>query len=53
MSNMHYETIIAEKKGRVGLITLNRQKALNAINRQLTQGSHIFLLHQVVWFDDL
>ena len=24
-----------------------------SINRQLTQRSHIFLLHQVVWFDDL
>jgi enoyl-CoA hydratase len=34
---MSYETIIAEEKGRVGLITLNRPKALNAINRQLGQ----------------
>lgn len=32
-----YETILTEKKGRVGLITLNRPKALNAINRQLTE----------------
>ena len=34
---MSYETIIAEEKGRVGLVTLNRPKALNAINRQLGQ----------------
>lgn len=32
---MSYETIIAEEKGRVGLVTLNRPKALNAIKRQL------------------
>jgi enoyl-CoA hydratase len=32
---MSYETIIAEQKGRVGLITLNRPKALNALNSQL------------------
>lgn len=29
---MAYETILVEKKGRVGLITLNRPKALNALN---------------------
>lgn len=45
---MHYETIIAEKKGRVGLITLNRPKALNAINRQLTQE----VLHSAAAFDN-
>ena len=28
---MTYENIIAEKKGNVGLITLNRPKALNAL----------------------
>lgn len=33
---MTYETILTETRGRVGLITLNRPKALNAINRQLT-----------------
>ncbi|HEX6001606.1 MAG TPA: enoyl-CoA hydratase [Hyphomicrobiaceae bacterium] len=32
---MAYETIIAETKGRVGLITLNRPNALNALNAQL------------------
>jgi len=32
---MSTETIIVETKGRVGLITLNRPKALNALNGQL------------------
>jgi len=32
---MAYDNIIAEKKGRVGLITLNRVKALNALNAAL------------------
>lgn len=32
---MTYETIIVETKGRVGLITLNRPNALNALNNQL------------------
>jgi len=32
---MAYETIIAEIRGRVGLIILNRPKALNALNGQL------------------
>ena len=32
---MAYENIIAEKKGRVGLITFNRTKALNALNAAL------------------
>jgi len=32
---MAYETITVEKKGKVGLITLNRPEALNALNSQL------------------
>ena len=32
---MAYETLLVEKRGPVGLITLNRPKALNAINAQL------------------
>ncbi|MDR7031551.1 enoyl-CoA hydratase [Mesorhizobium sp. BE184] len=32
---MDYETIIAETRGKVGLITLNRPKALNALNSQI------------------
>ena len=32
---MTYQTIIAETRGRVGLVTLNRPQALNALNGQL------------------
>src|SRR5262245_4801100 len=32
---MAYDTILLEKRGRVGVITLNRPKALNAISAQL------------------
>lgn len=35
-----FETILLERKGRVGIITLNRPKALNALNSQL--------MHEVV-----
>ncbi len=34
---MTYGTILVDTRGRVGLLTLNRPKALNAINRQLTE----------------
>jgi enoyl-CoA hydratase len=32
---MNYQTILVETRGRVGLLTLNRPKALNALNDQL------------------
>ena len=32
---MTFETILVETRGRVGLITLNRPQALNALNRQI------------------
>jgi enoyl-CoA hydratase len=32
-----YELILAEKKGRVGVVTLNRPKQMNALNAQLMQ----------------
>ena len=35
--NKKWETILVERRERVGLITLNRPKALNALNRQLAQ----------------
>lgn len=31
----HYETILVERRGRVGIITLNRPKAMNALNGAL------------------
>src|SRR5262249_55712206 len=34
-TNMAYSTIIAETRGRVGLVRLNRPTALNALNAQL------------------
>ncbi|WP_309083478.1 enoyl-CoA hydratase [Chelativorans sp.] len=34
---MAYETILVETRGRVGLITLNRPKALNALNSKLLE----------------
>lgn len=45
---MAYETIMVETRGRVGLITLNRPKALNALNSQilaeLLAATHAFEL---------
>src|ERR1044071_2935271 len=35
---MSYEFILAEQKGRVGHVTLNRPKQLNALNAKLVQG---------------
>src|SRR3954454_11787589 len=35
MSAMAYETILVETRGKVGLITLNRPQALNALNATL------------------
>jgi enoyl-CoA hydratase len=32
---MPYELILAETRGRVGLVTLNRPQAMNALNNQL------------------
>jgi enoyl-CoA hydratase len=34
---MTYELIVVEKKGRVGVVTLNRPKQMNALNAQLMQ----------------
>jgi len=34
---MSYETILVETRGRVGLVTLNRPKALNALNERLME----------------
>src|SRR3954467_4627723 len=35
MAGGQYDTILAERRGAVGLITLNRPKALNALNAAL------------------
>ncbi len=35
MDERHYETILVERRERVGLITLNRPQALNALNTQV------------------
>lgn len=40
---MSYETILLEVQGRVGLITLNRPQALNALNAQLVSELNLAL----------
>ena len=40
---MTYETILTETKGAVGIITLNRPKALNALNAQLIDEMNLAL----------
>lgn len=44
---MDYETITVETRGKVGLVTLNRPKALNALNQQLLTE----LLHAMRGFE--
>jgi enoyl-CoA hydratase len=40
---MSYETILAETRGKVGLITLNRPQALNALNAQIIREMGLVL----------
>ena len=40
---MAYENIVVEVKGRVGIVTLNRPKALNALNSQLIDELNVAL----------
>ena len=35
-----YDTILVETNGRVGIITLNRPKALNALNSQVLADAY-------------
>ena len=35
LSSQQFNNILVEKRGKVGLVTLNRPKALNALNREL------------------
>ncbi|WP_171499459.1 enoyl-CoA hydratase-related protein, partial [Acinetobacter soli] len=38
VSAQRYETILVERRERVGLITLNRPKSLNALNVRMSRG---------------
>ena len=40
---MTFETVLFEKRGRAGLITLNRPQALNALNKQLISDLNLAL----------
>ena len=44
---MTYHTLLLETRGRVGLITLNRPEALNALNAQLIDELNRTLLSAV------
>lgn len=41
---MEYETVIVERKGHIGIITLNRPEALNVVNLQLAKDANDALL---------
>lgn len=42
---MEYETVIVERKGHIGIITLNRPEALNVVNLQLAEEANDALLN--------
>ena len=47
---MSYENIIVETRGKVGLVTLNRPKALNALSPELI-GRALDALLEGLWLD--